>query len=78
MICDISTAIPFPTCIGSAIFFRKFKNGLNILSKKLKAFKYVPVSLFLYGVSLEYRNKPTINTLTNMYKNNLTTNYITE
>lgn len=65
-ICDISTAIPLPTCAGFAIFFRKFKNGLKIPSNKLNAFKYLPVSLFLYGVSLEYKNKPTIKTLTNM------------
>jgi len=66
MICDISTAIPLPTCAGLAFFFRKFNKGLNRLSKKLKAFKYLPVNLLLWGNSFEYKNNPTIRILMNI------------
>ena len=67
IIWDISTEIPFPTWTGFAIFFKKLRSGINNLSKKLNAFKYLPVNFALYGVSLEYRNNPIIKILMNKY-----------
>jgi hypothetical protein len=39
IICDISTAIPFPTCAGRAIGRKIERIGLNIVSKKLNVFR---------------------------------------
>jgi hypothetical protein len=44
MICDRSTAIPFPTWVGRANGRKTARMGLKILSKKLNVFRWLPVS----------------------------------
>lgn len=54
----MSTANPLPTCAGLNPLRRKLRTGVKMPKKNSKIFLYLPVSLALYGKSLEKRNNP--------------------
>jgi hypothetical protein len=60
-ICAVSIDNPIPTLIGLKNLAIKEKIGVNNEVKKMYVFLYFSSNLSLYGVSFEYKNKPTIN-----------------
>jgi hypothetical protein len=60
MNCAASTDKPLPISIGEINRLRRFNGGVMTEYKKLKTPLYCGCNAYLYGISFEYRNKPTI------------------